>query len=77
VGPPLPAGWRVSTTRLAAGPQAGAVLQRYRAPDGPHFGGLVEVMRHLADSQGTAEQEAGLEQESWAPLARMRGWWLP
>ena len=44
-GPPLPAGWRVSTTRLAAGPRAGAVLRRYRSPDGRHFGGLVEVMR--------------------------------
>jgi hypothetical protein len=48
---------------------------RYRAPDGRHFGGLVEVMRHLADSQDTAELEVGLEQEGWAQLAGLQGWW--
>ena len=51
------------------------MLRRYRAPDGRHFGGLVEVMRNLAHSQDTAEQEAGLEQEGWAPLAGLRSWW--
>ncbi len=71
----LPAGWRVSTTWLAAGPRAGTVLRRYRAPHGRHFGGLVEVMNHQADSHDTAELEAGLEQEGWARLAGLQGWW--
>ncbi len=57
-GLPLPAGWRVSTTRLAARPRAGTVMRRYSAPDGHHLGDLVEVMKHLADSEDMAVLEA-------------------
>ena len=46
-----------------AGPQAGTVLRRYRTPDSRHFGGLVEVIRHLADSKDTPELDAGLEKK--------------
>ena len=35
----------------------------------------MEVMRYLADSQDTAELEAGLQQEGWVQLSGLQGWW--
>jgi hypothetical protein len=60
-----------------AGPWAGTMLRRYRAPDSRHFGGLVEIMRHLADSKDTPELDARLEQEGWTPLAELQGLMAP